>query len=33
MKISGRVTDFTYKRGFEKFALADGRGRDIEGEL
>ncbi len=31
MKTSGRVTEFTYKRGFEKFALADGRGRDIEG--
>jgi hypothetical protein len=31
MKTSGRVTEFTYKRGFDKFALADGRGRDIEG--
>ncbi len=31
MMISGRVTEFTYKPGFEKFALADGKGRDIWG--
>jgi len=33
IKLSGSVTKFSYKWGFEKFALADGRGRDIEGEL
>ena len=33
IKLSGSVTKFSYKWGSEKFALADGRGRDIEGEL
>jgi len=33
IKLSGSITKFSYKRGFEKFALADGRGRDIEGNF
>jgi len=33
MMISGRVTEFSYKQGFDKFDVADGKGRNIGGSL